>query len=87
MTLDLRTMFQTWVKVLIRPSEQVFEAERRNPVATLHTALVWVFLTAVVTTILDFLHTQFMPSSLEGHRSATELRTNWTSPSLRTNAS
>ena len=66
MTLDLRTMFQTWVTVLIRPSEQVFEAERRNPVATLHTALVWVFLTAVVTTILDFLHTQFMPSPWRG---------------------
>ena len=66
MTLDLRTMFQTWVTVLSRPSEQVFEAERLNPLATLHTALMWVFLTAVVTTILNVLHTQFMPSPWRG---------------------
>lgn len=56
-------MFQTWVKVLTKPGVDVFEAERLKPSATLTTALVWIVLAGVVTTILDLLQAQLFPSS------------------------
>ena len=55
-------MFQTWVKVLTRPGVDVFEAERLKPSATLTTALVWIVLAGVVTTLLELLHAQLYPS-------------------------
>ena len=62
MTIDLRSMFQTWVKVLTRPGVDVFEAERLKPSATLTTALVWIVLAGAVTTLLELLHAQLYPS-------------------------
>ena len=62
MTIDFRSMFQTWVQVLIKPGADVFEAERLKPSATLTTALVWTVLAGVVTTLLQLLHAQLYPS-------------------------
>lgn len=62
MTADLRTMIQTWVKVLTRPGEDVFEAERLKPSATLTTALAWTVLAGVVSTLLELLYAQLYAS-------------------------
>ncbi|MDE0199542.1 MAG: YIP1 family protein [Caldilineaceae bacterium] len=62
MTIDLRSMFQTWVKVLTKPGVDVFEAERLKPSATLATALVWIVLAGAVTTLLELLHARLYPS-------------------------
>jgi len=43
--------FQTWLNVLTRPGEPVFEAERQRPEATLSTALIWMAIAAVVSGI------------------------------------
>lgn len=41
MTIDIRSMFQTWLKVLTNPGTDVFEAERRKPstISSLPTSL------------------------------------------------
>ena len=66
MTIDFRSMFQTWVKVLTKPGVDVFEAERLKPSATLSTALLWIVLAGVVTTLLELLHAQLYPSFAMG---------------------
>ncbi len=73
--MDFRLMFQTWVAVLIKPGEEVFEAERQKASATLTTALVWVVLAAVVTALLGLLQRaqQQFSSSLAGMEPMLEL--------------
>ena len=65
MTLDLRSMFHTWVTVLTKPGEQVFEAERLKQSATLTTALIWMVLAGAVVVLLELLQAQLFPSSPE----------------------
>ena len=62
MAIDLRSMFQTWLKVLTKPGVDVFEAERLKPAATLTTALVWIVLAGAVSTLLGLLHARLYPS-------------------------
>lgn len=62
MAIDLRTMLLTWVLVTTRPGNDVFEAERLKPSATLTTALLWIVLAGVVTALLELLHAQLYPS-------------------------
>lgn len=64
MKLDIRLMFQTWVNVLTKPGQEVFEAERLKPSATLTTALVWIVLAGAIATLLELLRVQFYPSPL-----------------------
>lgn len=64
MTIDLRSMFQTWVKVLTNPGAGVFEAERLKPSATLTTAIIWMVLAGAATTLLDLFHSQLYSSPL-----------------------
>lgn len=65
MTLDLRSMFHTWVTVLTKPGEQFFEAERLKQSATLSTALIWMVLAGAVVILLELLQAQLYPSSPE----------------------
>ena len=64
MTLDLRSIFHTWLTVLTRPGQQVFEAERLKPSATLATALIWTVLAGAITVLFELLHAQLYPSPL-----------------------
>ena len=57
-------MFHTWVTVLTRPGQQVFEAERLKPSATLATALIWTVLAGAITVLFELLHAQLYPSPL-----------------------
>jgi len=49
--MDFNAMFQTWMNVLTKPGEPVFEEERRKPNANLTTALIWVAIAGVVAAI------------------------------------
>ena len=71
--MDFRSMFQTWVNVLTKPGEAVFEAERQKASATLTTALVWIVLATLVTELFGLLQTQLFSSSLDGMESMFEL--------------
>lgn len=64
--MDFGSMFQTWVKVLTSPGEEVFVTEKAKPSATLQTGLLWIFLAAVVAAILGFIQVQLFASSLGG---------------------
>ena len=64
--MDFKSIFQTWVKVLTSPSEEVFVAEREKSSATLRTALVWVFLASVIAGILGLLQAQIFSSAMGG---------------------
>ena len=55
-------MLLTWVRVITKPGNDVFEAERLKPSATLTTALLWIVLAGVVTALLELLHAQLFPS-------------------------
>ena len=44
MRINLIDMFRTWMNVLAKPGEQIFDAERNKPYATLKTALTWILL-------------------------------------------
>ena len=65
MTLDLRSMFHTWVTVLTKPGEQFFEAERLKQSATLSTALIWMVLAGAVVVLLELLQAQLYPPTPE----------------------
>ena len=62
--MDVKSIFQTWVKVLTSPSEEVFVAEREKSSATLRTALVWVFLASVIAAILGVLQSLVFSSAM-----------------------
>ena len=62
--MDFKSIFQTWVKVLSSPGEEVFVAEREKSSATLRTALVWVFLASVIAAILGVLQSLVFSSAM-----------------------
>ena len=62
--MDFKSIFQTWVKVLTSPGEEVFVAEREKSSATLRTALVWVFLASVIAAILGVLQSLVFSSAM-----------------------
>ena len=62
--MDFTSIFQTWVKVLSSPGEEVFVAEREKSSATLRTALVWVFLASVIAAILGVLQSLVFSSAM-----------------------
>ena len=62
--MDFSSIFQTWVKVLTSPGEEVFVAEREKSSATLRTALVWVFLASVIAAILGVLQSLVFSSAM-----------------------
>ena len=64
--MDFKSIFQTWVKVLTSPGEEVFVAEREKSSATLRTALVWVFLASVIAGILGVLQSLVFSSAMGG---------------------
>jgi hypothetical protein len=44
--MDFAAMFQTWINVLTKPGEAVFQEERHKPHASLGTALIWIIAAA-----------------------------------------
>ncbi|MFQ5575403.1 MAG: YIP1 family protein [Anaerolineae bacterium] len=51
--MDINAMLQTWMNVLTKPGEAVFEAERERPYANLTTALIWVVVAGVLVAIFS----------------------------------
>jgi hypothetical protein len=49
--MDFGRMFQTWINVLTKPSEETFEGERGQPGATLSTALIWMAIAGVIAAV------------------------------------
>ena len=61
--MDFAGMIQTWIAVLTKPGEEIFEQEQNSPRASLSTALIWVVIAAVVTAVLGFVQSLlFTPS-------------------------
>lgn len=53
--MDIGSWVQTWLNVITRPGEPAFEEERTRPYATLSTALIWVAVVSVITSLLSWL--------------------------------
>jgi hypothetical protein len=51
--MDFGAMFQTWMNVLTKPGEEIFEQERQQPHANLTTALIWIVIAAVIMAIFN----------------------------------
>jgi len=51
--MDFNAMFQTWLNVLTRPGEEVFQEEKQKEQATINTALIWVVISAVIAAIFS----------------------------------
>jgi hypothetical protein len=49
--MDFAGMFRTWLNVLTRPGEEVFEEERQRETATFATAFIWIAIAAVLASI------------------------------------
>lgn len=63
--MDFAAWVQTWLNVVTRPGEAVFEEERTRPYAGLGTALIWVSVIAVITGIISWLSSRMMMRSLQ----------------------
>ena len=63
--MDFGKMFETWLKVLTKPGEEVFQQEREKPEAKLSTALIWIIISAVIIATVSFISSFFMKSLLE----------------------
>lgn len=67
--MDFKGMCQTWIRVLSRPGQEVFVAEKESASAKLSTALVWMILASIVSALLGLVQTQLavagMDSSLD----------------------
>ena len=64
--MDFKGMFQTWIKVLSSPGQEVFVAERESAAAKLSTALVWMLLASIVSALLGLVQTQLAVAGMEG---------------------
>lgn len=64
--MDFKGMFQTWIKVLSSPGQDVFITERENASAKLSTALVWMILASIVSALLGLVQNQLAVAGMEG---------------------
>ena len=64
--MDFAGMVQTWIRVVSGPNEATFAQEQNSSNANLQTALIWVVLAAVVTSILGFIQSLLFASSAQG---------------------
>jgi len=64
--MDFAGMIQTWIGVLTKPGEEIFEQEQSNQQANLTTAIIWIVLAAVVTAVLGFMQSLLFASSAQG---------------------
>lgn len=53
--MDLSSMFQTWMNAVTQPNSEFYDNERRSPNATLGTAVIWVVIAAVASSIIGAL--------------------------------
>lgn len=49
--MDFGAMFQTWIKVLTKPGEEVFLEERQSEYANLKTAIIWIIVAGIIAAI------------------------------------
>lgn len=56
--MDFKGMCQTWIRVLSRPGQEVFVAEKESASAKLSTALVWMILASIVSALLGLVQAQ-----------------------------
>lgn len=63
--MDFMGMFQTWIKVLSRPGQEVFVAEKESASAKLSTALLWMILASIVSALLGLVQTQLAAAGME----------------------
>lgn len=64
--MDFAAMFQTWIDVLTKPGERIFEREQSKAEATLTTALLWIVIAAVVAALLGFVRGLLFASQVQG---------------------
>ena len=64
--MDFKGMFQTWLKVLSSPGQEVFVTARESAAAKLSTALVWIILASIVSALLGLVQTQLAVAGMEG---------------------
>lgn len=62
--MDFAAIIQTWIGVLTKPGEPVFEQERAKPDATLTTAVIWMVIAALVGAVLAALRFAVFRSQL-----------------------
>lgn len=51
--MDFAAIFQTWMNVLTKPSEDTFELERQNPGANFTTAIIWIIVAGAILAVLS----------------------------------
>ncbi|MCY3904900.1 MAG: YIP1 family protein [Caldilineaceae bacterium] len=56
--MGFKGMCQTWIRVLSRPGQEVFVAEKESASAKLSTALVWMILASIVSALLGLVQAQ-----------------------------
>lgn len=71
--MDIQSIYQTWVKVLTKPGEEIFAAEREKSSATLSTALLWVFAASVIAALLGVLQSRIFSTDMGGFDQVLEL--------------
>ena len=64
--MDLQSILQTWIDVLMKPGEAVFAAEREKTSATLSTAVLWIIAASVITALLGALQSSIYSSAMGG---------------------
>jgi hypothetical protein len=62
--MDVGAWFQTWIGVVTRPGEAIFEEERAKPQASLSTAVIWVVFVAVVSALFSWLGSLIFAGSM-----------------------
>lgn len=63
--MDFGAWVQTWLNVVTRPGEPVFEEERARPYANLTTALIWVSVIAVITGLISWVGSRIAVRQLQ----------------------
>ena len=71
--MDIQSIYQTWVRVLTKPGEEIFAAEREKSSATLSTALLWVFAASVIAALLGVLQSRIFSTAMGGFDQVLEL--------------
>ncbi len=71
--MDIQSIYQTWLKVLTKPGEEIFAAEREKSSATLSTALLWVFAASVIAALLGVLQSRIFSTAMGGFDQVLEL--------------
>jgi hypothetical protein len=67
--MDYAGIVDIWRNVLLRPSEEPFVEEKARPSGTLTTAIIWVFIAAVIAAVLGWIRSLLFAGSMAGMES------------------